>query len=223
MSTMAARPPQVQTWALVRGGWERISIYLPIILMGVLAMGTYWLARNTPTAGLAEGQRAATHEPDYFMRDFSVKTFDEMGRLKSQVFGSEARHYPDTDTMEIDNPRIRSFNTRGELTVATARRAISNADGSEVQLIGDAVVMRDARGGPPGQERPRMEFRGEFLHAFFNTEQIKSNKPVQLLRGETRFTAESLDFDNLGQVLDLRGRVRATIVPQSQPPTRPRP
>jgi lipopolysaccharide export system protein LptC len=198
----------------LRGSWERMSIYLPIILMGVIALGTYWLARNTPTAGPVEAQRAAIHEPDYFMRGFSVKTFDAAGRLKSEIYGTEARHYPDTDTLEIDQPRIRSFNARGQLTVATARRALSNGDGSEVQLIGDAVVTRAASADAAGHPRPRMEFRGEFLHAFLNTERIKSHKPVELLRGDDSFTADTLDFDNIDQVLQLQGRVRGRLVPE---------
>jgi lipopolysaccharide export system protein LptC len=213
---MAARLPGLDMWARLRGAWERISIYLPIILMGLLALGTYWLARNAPTTGPAQAQRAALHEPDYFMRSFSVKTFDAAGRLKSELYGTEGRHYPDTDTLEIDQPRIRSFNARGELTTATATRALSNADGSEVQLIGSAVVTREgaAEGGQAG---PRMEFRGEFLHAFLNTERIRSHKPVELRRGEHVFTADSLDFDNLDQVLELRGRVRGVLMPEPSP------
>lgn len=214
MSVAAARPPLASAWALASGAWDRISVYLPIILMGFMALGTYWLARNTPTAGPAQAQRPPTHDADYFMRRFSVKTFDPAGRLKSEVHGSEARHYPDTDTLEIDQPRIRSFNARGELTVATARRALSNADGSEVQLFGDAVVTREASNGRDGQSRPRLEFRGEFLHAFMHTERVKSHKPVELTRGDTRFTADSLDFDNLTQVLELRGRVHGTLMPR---------
>jgi lipopolysaccharide export system protein LptC len=45
------------------------------------------------------------------------------------------------------------------------------------------------------------------------TEQVKSHKPVELLRGNDRFTADSLDFDNVDQVLQLHGRVRGTLVP----------
>ncbi len=203
---------------LVRGAWERLSVYLPVILMGLMALGTYWLARNTPVIGPTPTQLPATHEPDFYMRRFSVKTFDNAGRLKSEVFGSEARHYPDTDTLEIDAPRIRFFNPRGELTVATARLALSNADGSQVQLIGDAVVTREASLSRPGVARQRLEFRGEFLHAFMDTERLKSHKPVQLTRGGNRFTADSLDFDNLEQTMELRGRVRGTLVPGSAPP-----
>lgn len=199
---------------LLRAAWERLTVYLPIMLMGLMAMGTYWLARNTPTLGVPEAQRPATHDPDYFMRGFSVKTFDAAGRIKSEVYGAEARHYPDTDTLEIDQPRIRSFNPRGELTVATANRALSNGDGSEVQLFGNAVVTRDATDAQ-GRARPRLEFRGEFLHAFADTERVKSHKPVELIRGNDRFTAENLDYDNIGQVLELRGRVHGVLQPRA--------
>lgn len=193
--------------------WDRLSIYLPIILMGLLAMGTYWLVRNTPAAGPAATEAAARHEPDYFMRRFSVKSFEGNGRLKSEVFGSEARHFPDTDTLEIDQPRIRTIDEKGQLTVATANRALSNGDGSEVQLFGNAVVVRDAGVDAQGRPLPRLEFRGEFLHAFLNTERIRSHKPVTLTRGADQFTADSMDFDNLERVMDLRGRVRGVLVP----------
>ena len=201
---------------LLRVTWDRLSVYLPIMLMGLMALGTYWLARNTPTLSVPETQRPATHDPDYSMRRFSVKTFDASGRIKSEVHGTEARHYPDTDTLEIDQPRIRSFNARGELTVATAQRALSNGDGSEVQLFGDAVVTREATDAP-GHARPRLQFRGDFLHAFLDTERVKSHKPVELIRGNDRFTADGLDYDNVDQVLELRGRVHAVLRPSTGP------
>lgn len=217
---MSARPGSVAApaarrspWEWVLGAWERMSIYLPIFLMGLLALGTYWLVRNTPSLTPPEIARPPTHDPDYFMRGFSVRTFDPAGRLKSEVFGAEARHYPDTDTLEIDLPRIRAIDARGALTVATARRALSNADGSEVQLMGDAVVTREATTGGNGPARPRLQFRSEFLHAFAGIERLKTHKPVELQRGNSRFTADSLDFDNIEQVLQLQGRVRGTLTP----------
>lgn len=215
MSAVAGRSPRAPVRLLVRAAWDRVSVYLPIILMGFMALGSYWLARNAPTLPPAETQRVLTHEPDYFMRGFSVKSFDASGRLKSQVHGTEARHYPDTDTLEIDQPRLRSVNPRGELTVATARRALSNADGSEVQLFGNAVITREAGQDKRGQGRPRMEFRGEFLHVFVETERVRSNQPVELTQGADRFTADGMEYDNLSQVLQLQGRVRGVLVPGS--------
>ena len=194
--------------------WDRISIYLPVILMGLLAMGTYWLARNTPSFSAPGVQRAPTHEADYFLRGFSVKAFDPGGRLKSEIRGAEARHYPDTDTTEIDQPHMRQYNERGALTVATAKRAISNADGSEVQLIGDAVVTREGADSQ-GRAQPKLEISGDFLHAFMDQERVKSHKPVTIKRGTDVFQAESMDYDNLDRVLELQGRVRGTLQPRA--------
>jgi lipopolysaccharide export system protein LptC len=197
---------------------DRITLYLPIILMALLALGTYWLARNTPSFTPAFGKRPMVHEADYFLRGFSVKNFDPAGRLKSEITGAEARHFADTDTTEIEQPRIRSFNEQGALTVATARRAISNGDGSQVQLIGSAVVTRE---GPNARSepQPRLEIRGEFLHVFLDKERVRSHLPVTLLRGPDQLQGDSLEYDNLERVLELRGRVRGTL--QAQAAARP--
>lgn len=196
--------------------WERFLLYLPLAVMGLLALGTYWLVRVTPEAAGPVSERAASHDPDYFMQGFSVRTFDATGRIRTEVFGDKAHHYPDTLWMEIDGIRIRSFDTQGRVTTATANRGLTNEDNSEVQLLGNAVVVREAEVSKRANAAPRMEYRGEFLHAFMTTEKVKSHKPVELLRGEDRFTAESLDFDNVEQVLELHGRVRGTLVPATK-------
>ncbi len=176
--------------AIVRDLWERVAIYLPIILMSDLALGTYWLVRNTPIFGAPGPAPKVRHEPDYFMRRFSVKTFDGAGRLKNEITGTEGRHYPDTDTLEITNSRIRSISPDGRITVATGNRALSNSDASQVQLFGNAIVVRDASTDAGGHALPRMEFRSQFLNAYTKDERVSSNKPVILTRGRDQFTGD---------------------------------
>lgn len=201
----------------VRLAWDRLSMYLPVMLMGLLALGTYWLLRSTPLVEPESTQQPKRKDPDYLMDRFSIKTFDAAGRLKSEVLGEQARHYPHTDILEIDQVRIRSINSRGHLTLATARRALTNNDATEVQLMGNAQVVREATVDRAGVPLPRVSFSGEFLHAFLEDERIKSHKPVELMRGNDRITAESMDYSNFDQVMELRGRVRGTLQP---PPER---
>jgi len=202
---------------LLRQAWDQLTLYLPVFLMGVLAMATYWLVRSTPVFVPPGPATTALHQPDYFMRNFSVKTFDAAGKLKSEVMGGEARHFPDTDMLEIEQVRIRSFDPQGRLTTATARQAITTTDATEVQLIGGAKVVRTAVIDASGKEQPAMTFTGEFLHAFMDTERVKSHKPVELTRGKDIFTANSMDFDNKLRVMQLQGRVRGTLVPAPTP------
>jgi len=198
---------------LLLRGWDRLSLYLPILVMGFLALGTYWLVASAPVVAPIAAQRPLRHEPDYFMKNFLVRTFVEAGRLKSEVFGRAARHYPDSDSTEIDAVRIRSFDEKGRLTTATANRALTNSDASEVKLFGKALIIREALVDSNGKTLPRMEFRGEFLHAFMNSERVLSDQPVELRRGSDVFLADTMDFDNQHQTLNLQGRVKGTLVP----------
>lgn len=197
---------------------ERTSLYLPVLLMAILALGSYWLVRIAPGSAKAPVVVAPLrHDPDYFMRNFTVRTFDAAGKLQREVSGLEGRHFPDTDTLEIDQPRIRALNARHSEVVATAQRALSNGDGSEVQLFDNAVVTRAAERAPSGQVTPQLQFRGDFLDVFTNEERVTSNKPVTLTRGKDQFTADAMDYDNHTQVANLRGRVRGLMYPQVAP------
>lgn len=198
---------------LWRRALDQFSIYLPVALMGVLALGTYWLVKNSPVPAEAQAERPVRHEADYFLRQFAVKTFDNSGRLKSEVRGRELRHFPDSDTVEIDAVRIQSFDDQGRLTTATANRALSNSDGTQVRLMGQARVVREA---VDGSGLPRLEFRGEFLDAFLNEEKVRSHLPVELLRGADRFTADTLAYDNVARVAQLQGRVRGLLAPRER-------
>lgn len=194
---------------------DRLAVYLPLVLMAFMAMTSYWLVRNTPKLGDTETEAPPRHEPDYYMRDFSVKVFEPDGRLKSVIVGTEGRHYPDTDTLEIDQPRIRILGVEGNVTTATAVRGLINADGSEAQLFENAVVVREAAVNAQGVTTPRSELQSDFLHFFANTEQVKSHLPVVMIRGSgDRFTGDGVGFDNLGRTMEINGRVRGVLQPR---------
>jgi lipopolysaccharide export system protein LptC len=185
---------------------DTISTYLPLLLMAVLALGTWWLVKNTPLFETDRVTAPPRHEPDYTMTQFLVQRFGANGAMRVQIEGDLMRHYPDTDSFEIDNPRIRAIGDDGRLTTATARQAVSNRDGSEVQLKGAAHVVRVATATDAA-----IEFRGEFLHYFQYSERLRSHLPVVVTQGGTEIHADAMAYDNLARVLDLKGHVRGTL------------
>lgn len=192
----------------LRHAWERLSLYLPVLLMLLLALGSWWLVRNAPPVVREVEDAPVAHRPDYSMVHFMVKDFDVQGRMQSEIRGDRADHYPVTDTMEIQNVDMRGFALDGAQTTATAKKGISNGDASEVQLWGDAAVTRTSL--PP---KPSMKFTGEFLHAWTQEERVRSHLPVVLTRGRDSFTADKLDYDNVSQVVEMQGRVRGILEP----------
>lgn len=190
--------------------WELVSAYLPLLLMALLALGTWWLVKNTPSASRELPAVPLKHEPDYEMRNFSVQRFAAQGPLKAQIEGDALRHFPDTDTVEIDNVRVRAVGADGRITYASARRGIANGAGTEVQLVGGAQVVSEAT-----PREPAIDFRGEFLHAFLDTERVRSHLPVTLIHGETRVVAEGMEYSHLDRLIRFTGRMRASFMPKS--------
>ena len=148
------------------------------------------------------------------MRRFSVRVFDVNGMLINEVFGNEARHRPDTDTLEVDQARIRLVGDDGVVTTASARSVVSNGARTEFVLEGDAVVVREGRTLANGSPAPRLEFRGDQLRVFTDPQRLVSEQPVTVLRGNDKLQSDTLDYVGADQVALMRGRVKVRLSPR---------
>ncbi len=194
--------------------WDQLSIYLPVLMMMLLALGTYWLLRSTPEPELPKPKREVTNDPDYVMNRFSVKVFEPGGALKTEVYGAEARHHPDTGKLVVDAARIRSFGPQRQLSTATAKQIISNDEGTEFLLEGDAAVVRQASRGEDGKLLPRLEFHGQTLKVITEPEYVSSDQPIVLIRGQDQIIADAMEFRGDTRVAELSGKVKATFAPR---------
>lgn len=188
---------------------DALSTYLPLLLMGLLALATWWLVKQSPPAPAGDGERPPSTAPDYTMTDFSLDHFDAAGRLAMRIEGERLRHYPATDRIEIDGPRIRAIAPDGRETLAHAERALAAGDGSEVQLLGGAEVRSTDRRGAP------LLMQGEFLHALLVLEQVRSHLPVLVRASGSELHAAGLDYDHAAGRLELKGPLRATLPPRA--------
>ena len=132
-------------------------------------------------------------------------------KTRAKIIAPSGNRMKKGDTViEIEGAVIRAIAPDGRVTLAHARRAIGNGDGSEVQLLGGAEVTSDSTGSTP------VVMRSEFLHAFLVTERVQSNKPVQVQMGGTELRAAGIDYDHAARHLELKGPLRAVMA--ARPP-----
>ncbi len=204
--TPRRRPPQPWTWRVQ----SLLSNYLPLLLMALLASGTWWLVKNTPLLGDPGEPAPPRHVPDYRMANFEIQRIGADGRLNVQIAGAELRHYPDTDTVEIDQARVRAVAPDGTLAIAEAKRALSNGDGSDLQLLGDVRLRRLAAGA--NESSPAlMEVRGEFLQALSNSEVLRSHLPVTIRQGGTTLNTQNFEYRHLTGRVTFSGETQGSI------------
>ncbi len=180
-----------------------LTAYLPLVIMALLALFTWWLVKNSPTVDEPRAKRPPRHEPDYIMEGFTVQRYSADGALAVQIQGAQMRHYPDVDMLEIDNVQLVATAVDGAVTHATAKQASAKGDGSEVQLTGGARVVEQAIG-----LKAPLEVEGEFLHAFLKTKQLSSHLPVRVRQGKNELRVAALQVDHIKQVAVLKGPIR---------------
>lgn len=197
-------------WLRLRRGLDRLTLYLPLVVMAVLAMGSWWLVRSMPELWRAPQTKEVRKEPDYHLAHFATEAFDAQGRRTRQLSGDQARHYPDTDELHIDRVRFAAVNERGQEVQVQALRGVAMGDGERVTLMGQVHVLRPAQG-----RLPRLELQGEHLVALQKQERLFSDQAVQIVRGSDRFSANAMDFNMKTGQYQLSGRVRGVIQPQA--------
>ena len=65
--------------------WERFTLDLPVALMALLALISYWLVRTAPGDKAPETVPSHDKAPDYFLHSFSAQSFDTDGKVVRQV------------------------------------------------------------------------------------------------------------------------------------------
>jgi lipopolysaccharide export system protein LptC len=204
----------------LRRVWDLLAAYFPMLFMALLAAGTYALLQATPEPEEPRVERPLSSEPDFFMREFSVRSFAPDGRLRTELFGQEGRHRPDTDAIEIDQARVRSIDENGAVTNATANLITSNRQSNQFDLTGNAVVLRSAVDAK-GQATAPIRFEGEFLRILTEPSRLFSDQPVLIVRGNDRIAAKGLDYSGEQEQVVFEGRVRVELIPNKPEPTTP--
>jgi len=193
------------------GNW--LILYLPVLLMGVLAFLTYGLLRNAPQPEAPMPELAPRHMPDYTMGRVVLQQFQADGRPRARLQALEVRHYPDTQTLRFEQPVLLWHTPQGDKTSAKAVQGESNADGSEVTLWGDVRIERTAAPQGKTPAGPGLVVQTQTLFLDARRERMRTDQPVQLQRGNDRMEGQRLQYDHVTQQLDLSGKVRMSITP----------
>ncbi len=191
---------------------DRLTIYLPLFLFALLALGSWWLVRSVPELTPPGIDSQLRQDPDFRLDQFTVKSFDASGRLTREISGQSATHFPATQSLHIEGVRILAENEAGTRLTAQAKKGVSREAEQQVTLSGDAIAVRQA-----DAQSPRVELRGETLTALLEEERLVSDQPVRITRGADVFSAQTLNFDTRSGQYELQGRVRAVLPPRQTP------
>jgi len=193
--------------------------YLPLAVLALLAAGTGWLVKQSPSPDGPTVAIPPRHKPDYEMQGFELQRFDAAGQPQAWVRGAELRHYPDTDRIEIDAIHLRARNANGQWLVVQAAKAEGPRDGSVLQLSGQVRLLRLLPGTEPGDERAEMTLDTEALEVRIDERVARTRAPAQVQTGQgARMQVRGFDYDHAKGLLRFGGPSRTDLPPKTLRP-----
>ena len=175
---------------------KRLSALYPILIVGFLAAGSFWLeyvVRNERPAGLGNDR----HEPDAVIEKFETTRFDKNGRLQALVVGQRLHHYPDDNSADIDAPVVTFTNTNHPLRIASNTARITD-EARKVVMTGKVRGIRPAT--PTSAEQT---LATEEMTVFTEDEVALSYKPTTFTQGDTRIDGSSAEWNNATGILKM--------------------
>ena len=205
-------------WAIDRNrSWgQRLQAVLPVLLLGTLALVTYWLVRNSPIMSTESAPAQPSTKPNAYFRNFHLVSFDAQGRWIAQISGVKASHRDVTEMYEIESPQVlRRDQKTDTLTQVSARQGQVNEQGSLIRLHGQAVIRRESNKATAGAPSRPLEISSETLLLDDERQMIEAPQTVLITQGLNRFSADHMVAMQPEGKLQLTGRVHGTLMPRT--------
>lgn len=192
------------------GIMAQVLKFLPMLLMAILTLGTYWMVQmNEPNLDTEKQKR---HVPDYIMDGIVVNTLGPEGNTKFRVVGQKLTHYEDDASSEIDWPIARRFHATKPPITVKADKGFLDGDMTVLDLVGNASLTRPAQAASA-----RLLMSSSKFTVLMNEDIVKTNRPVNLEQGLSIMTSqEGAVFDNVHQKLTMIGQVKGRIESESK-------
>ena len=174
----------------------------PLALMLALAMLSIWLEHAVFDDAHAPALRQ--HNPDYFVENFSIVTYNRQGATESTLSAAKMIHFPDDDSTELLGPHlVQTKPDEPRMTVTAGRGALSQ-DGEEVFLYDNVVLVREA-----GNGAPEARMMTDFLHLVRARSLVRTDQDVAISEAGRFLSGRGMEYYNDSRQLYLHQRVRS--------------
>jgi len=173
--------------------------------LGVAAAFSWWVLQvSAPTETRSLGPR---HLPDYHFVAPRITRFGADGKVALDLTAARALHYPDDDSVELEDLRVALTTDAGVTWQMRADRGIAPMGGDSIELAGAVTVAR-----PRGDGGLTLATESLTLHP--RAQRLATAAAVELRAGSSRIEAVGMQADLLAERVELGAKIRGSYAPR---------
>ncbi len=174
------------SWLTTLRAWlSSLLTHAPLVLMSLLALGSFVLFKQAPSASKGSDTPEVKLREDYFVQRFFATEFKSNGEAKAYVTGASAQHNPQTKTLNIDQMNFLA-KTDSALYQGSGKLGTVSDDSKLITLVGDAVVDKQSLASSGAS---RVHFSSDRLVLRQDPDSLEASNEAQLV-GRVRIVIE---------------------------------
>lgn len=181
---------------------DRFAFWLPMTLLVLLALLTFWIDQSVKEAGSRNGVNL--DEPDSIVESFLAVSTDVTGVPRYRLTAEKLSHFSGNKLTLLANPTLTHFHEKqGEMQISSSSASVT-PDGEKVVFTGQVNLQRPAAGGKGG-----MSMQTSYLEIQTGKNEAFTSQPIVIRQPGLQITASGLHLYADTRVLKLKGRVKA--------------
>lgn len=178
-----------------------------IFLLVVVAGVSTWVVNLLGTGNPEQG-RAANHQADYYMQQFSTSVMDTNGALKQKLSADYLEHYADDDTTELTQPRLELHHENRQPLHVKSEQGWLTSDNQVILLTGEVSFWQN---NPDGIRVFDLYTRN--VRLLTDQEYAETDQPVVFTSARARITAVGMRVHFKESRIELLNNVYTKILP----------
>ncbi|MDZ7662255.1 LPS export ABC transporter periplasmic protein LptC [Thiohalophilus sp.] len=180
-----------------------ISIILLVILIGAFSN---WLLTGLETQPRMI-PREVRHDPDYFLQNFTATRMDENGVARHRLVADYLEHYPDDDTLVIQQLTLDLYREDLPPWTAQANQGVVYEQGERIELSGEVELHR-----PATAHNEALTLVTEKLTVYPQREYAETDAAVTITSDSSETRAIGMRLNVARGLLELLSDTRGTYV-----------
>lgn len=117
----------------------KLHYFTALLLVVLLAVASGWIFESIEKNPLRTKEKLR-HNPDYFLKNFTSTTMNDKGKPAYRIKAKLLEHYPDDDSMKLQQARFSFYENNIKTWTAQANEAYILQNSEKIQLNGKVIL-----------------------------------------------------------------------------------
>lgn len=200
---------------LPRGG---AGALFPLGVLLLLAMLTFWLARNIVIEGWNEPP-AQSSDPDYVVERFTLTSLSETGAQRYILLSDKMVHLPGDDSSLLTRPVLRQTQPGQPEIRIRADRGVMTSGGEIAHLYDNVEVLRAGEAATTKRKgSSEMRVTTSYLRVLPDQDRADTAAPVRIEQSGSTLLGTGMELDNRYRRFRLLSAVNVTYKKEEASP-----